>query len=52
MSLAMMLGILAAIVFELSAAGPTFAFLKMLALSIGCGVALVLYHGLLALVSR
>lgn len=51
-SLAMLLGILAAIVFELSAVGPTFAFLKMLALSLGCGVVLALYHGLLALVSR
>lgn len=52
LSLAMVLGIFATIVFELSAAGPQFEFLKMLALSLGFGVALVLYYGLLALVSR
>ena len=52
LSLAMMLGILATIVFELSAAGPQFEFLRMLALSLGFGVALILYYGLLALVSR
>lgn len=51
-SLAMVLGILATIVFELSAAGPQFEFLRMLALSLSLGVALVLYYGLLALVSR
>lgn len=51
-SLAMLLGIIAAIVFELSAMGPRFPFLEMLALSLGFGAALFLYYGLLSLVSR
>ena len=51
-SLAMVLGVLAATVFELSAAGPRFEFLQMFAGSLGFGVALLLYYGLLALVSR
>lgn len=51
-NLAMLLGIVVAIVFELSAAGPTFEFLRMLAGSLGFAVALVMYYGLLALVSR
>ena len=49
--LAMVLGILAATVFELSAAGPRFEFLAMFAGSLGCGVALLVYYGLLALLS-
>lgn len=51
-SFAMLLGIIAAIVFELSAVGPRFPFLEMLALSLGFGAALFLYYGLLSLVSR
>ena len=51
-SLAMVLGFVAAIVFELSAAGPRFPFLQMLALSLGFGVALFAYYGLLSLISR
>lgn len=51
-SLAMLLGVLAATVFELSAAGPRFEFLQMFAGSLGFGVALFLYYGLLALISR
>ena len=51
-SLAMLLGIIAAIVFELSAVGPRFPFLEMLALSLGFGAALFVYYGLLSLVSR
>lgn len=50
--LAMLLGIIAAIVFELSAVGPRFPFLEMLALSLGFGAALFAYYGLLSLVSR
>lgn len=51
-SLAMVLGILAATVFELSAAGPRFDFLQMFAGSLGLGAALFAYQGLLALLSR
>lgn len=51
-SLAMLLGILAATVFELSAAGAHFDFLETFALSLGFGAALFVYYGLLALVSR
>lgn len=51
-TLAMLLGIVVAIVFELSAAGPTFEFLRMLVMSLGFAVALVMYYGLMALVSR
>jgi hypothetical protein len=51
-SLAMVLGIFAAIVFEFSAAGPRFPFLGVLALSLGFGLALVAYYGLMSLVSR
>ncbi|MGH8251917.1 MAG: hypothetical protein ACREVI_14700 [Steroidobacteraceae bacterium] len=50
--LAMLLGIVAAVVFELSTVGPRFPFLEMLALSLGFGAALFAYYGLLALVSR
>lgn len=51
-SFAMVLGVLAATVFELSAAGPRFEFLQMLAGSLGLGAALFAYHGLQALLSR
>ncbi len=51
-SLAMVLGVLAAIVFELSAAGPRFEFLQMVVWSLGLGAALFAYHGLMALLSR
>lgn len=52
LSFAMVLGVLAATVFELSAAGPRFEFLQMLAGSLGLGGALFAYHGLQALLSR
>lgn len=52
LSLAMVLGVLAATVFELSAAGARFEFLAMFAGSLSCGIALLLYHGLLTLLSR
>jgi hypothetical protein len=48
----MVLGVLAATVFELSAAGPRFEFLQMLAGSLSLGAALFAYHGLQALLSR
>lgn len=52
LSFAMVLGVFAATVFELSAAGPRFEFLQMFAGSLGLGAALFAYHGLLAMLSR
>jgi small-conductance mechanosensitive channel len=52
LSFAMVLGVLAATVFELSAAGPRFEFLQMFAGSLGLGAAQFAYHGLQALLSR
>lgn len=51
-SIVMVLGIITSVVFEISAAGPRFPFLAMLALSFGFGIALFLYYGLIALLSR
>jgi hypothetical protein len=51
-SLAMVLGVISAMVFEFSAVSPRFPFLEMLALSLGFGLALLAYYGLLFLVSR
>lgn len=51
-SIAMMLGIVAATVFEYSAVGPRFPFLGVFAMSLGFGLALVAYYGLMSLVSR
>lgn len=51
-SLALVLGFFASVMFEISAAGPRFPFLWMLALSLGSGVVLFLYYGLIALLSR
>lgn len=51
-SLALVLGVFASVMFEISAAGSRFPFLWMLALSLGSGVALILYYGLIAFLSR
>jgi hypothetical protein len=51
-SCALVLGILASVVFELSAVGPRFPFLPMLSVSLGFGAALVLYEGLIALFTK
>lgn len=48
---AMILGIFVCVLFEVSAVAPQFPFLAMFALSISFGVALVLYEGLIALLS-
>lgn len=48
---AMVLGVFASIAFEVSAVGPRFPFLAMLGLSLGFGVALFLYYGLVSLLS-
>jgi hypothetical protein len=45
----LVLGILAAIVFEISAVGPRFPFFKVLGISLSFGVILFLYYGLLSL---
>jgi len=52
LGLAMLLGVFAAIVFELSAAGAQFELLQQLALALGFGAALFVYYALLALLSR
>lgn len=52
LGLAMVLGILTAVVFEISAVGSQFAFWAMIAMSLGCGVALIVFYGLHALLSR
>lgn len=51
-SLAMVLGVIAAVVFELSAVGPRFPFLEILTVSLGFGLALVAYYGLCFLISH
>lgn len=51
-SLVMVLGVIASVVFEISAVGPRFPFIGMLALSLTFGVFLFLYYGLIALLSR
>lgn len=50
--LAMLFGIFSAVVFEISAVGTTFPFLRMLAASLGFGLVLVAYYALLGLLSR
>lgn len=52
LSIAMVLGVFASVAFEISAVGPRFPFLTVLASSLACGVALFLYYGLIALLSR
>jgi hypothetical protein len=52
LSVAMVLGVFVSVVFEISAVGPRFPFLTMLAASLGCGLTLLLYYGLIALLSR
>ncbi len=52
LSIAMVLGIVVSVLFEASAAGTRFPFLAMLAASLSCGVALILYYGLVAWLSR
>ncbi len=48
----LVLGVLAAITFELSAAGPRFPFLQVLGISLSFGVILVLYYLLISLFIR
>ena len=50
--LALLSGIIAASVFELSAVGPSVPILGMLSASLGFGFALIAYYGLFSLVSR
>jgi len=51
-SCALVLGIIASVVFEVSAVGPRFPFLLMLGASLGFGAFLVLYEGLIAILSE
>lgn len=51
-SSALVLGVIASVVFEVSAVGPRFPFLVMLGASLGFGALLVLYESLIALLSR
>jgi hypothetical protein len=46
----MVLGVVVSVLFEVSAVGPRFPFLGMMGASLGFGVALVLYYGLMSLV--
>ena len=46
------LGLLAAVAFELSAVGPRFPFLQVTAISLAFGVLLILYHSAIALLVR
>jgi hypothetical protein len=43
------LGVLASILFEISAVGPRFPFAKAMIISLSFGVILFLYYGLLSL---
>jgi hypothetical protein len=45
----LVLGILASVLFEMSAVGPRFPFAKVLGISLSFGVILFLYYGLLSL---
>jgi hypothetical protein len=51
-SFALILGIIASVAFEISAVGPRFPFLVMLGASLGFGAFLILYEGLIALLSK
>ena len=46
------LGVLGAVAFELSAVGPRFPFLQVAAISLTFGVFLILYHSAIALLVR
>jgi len=46
--LGLVLGVVASILFEMSAVGPRFPFLKVLVVSLSFGVILFLYYGLLS----
>jgi hypothetical protein len=47
--LGLVLGVLASILFEISAVGPRFPFLKVLGISLSFGVILFVYHGVLSI---
>jgi hypothetical protein len=50
--LGLVLGLLASILFEMSAVGPRFPFAKALCISMSFGVILFLYYGLLSIFVR
>jgi hypothetical protein len=47
--LGLVLGVLASILFEMSAVGPKFPFVKVLEISLSFGVILFLYYGLVSI---
>lgn len=49
--LVLVLGVFVSLMFELSAAGPRFPFLWMMAFSLSFGAILILYYGLIELLS-
>jgi hypothetical protein len=51
LSSAALLGVLTAFLFEFSGAAPNFPFWGMLAISVGCMLALMAYYALLSLLS-
>ena len=48
----LLLGLLVSIAFELSGAGATFPFWRMIALSFGFGAFVIVYHGVIRVLSR
>lgn len=50
-STALVLGLLVSVIFELSAVGPRFPFLAGIGISLGFGVLLVIFYGLIGLVT-
>lgn len=51
-SIALVLGLIVSVVFELSAVGTRFPFLAMVGTSLVFGVVLIAYYGLIALLTR
>ena len=51
-SIAALLGVITAFLFEFSAAAPTFPFWGMVAFSVGCMFALMVYYALVEILSR
>jgi len=47
----LMAGLFVSVVFELSSVGPRFPFLAMAGVSLACGVLLVAYYGLAAILA-
>lgn len=48
----MLLGLFVSFLFKISAAGPTFPFWHGIGISLGCGAFVIVYYGLIRLLSR